>query len=65
MMYECIKETLYIGANGIRRTEIRYSGELSSSGKLIIKRCVGKSFLEKSKTICTGIPEEIKVEKSA
>lgn len=41
----------YEQPNGIRRTELRYSGNIDSSGKLKLKRCVGKSFLDKSRNI--------------
>lgn len=49
MMYLGNIKRDYEQPNGIRRTELRYSGEIDASGKLRLKRCVGKSFLDKSR----------------
>jgi len=38
----------YEQSGGIRRIETRYSGDIDKSGKFRLKRCVGKSFLDKS-----------------
>jgi len=49
MTYHNSVKQEYEQPNGIRRTEFRYSGDIDTSGKLKLKRCVGKSFLDKSR----------------
>lgn len=46
----------YEQPNGIRRIELRYSGEIDASGKLKLRRCVGKSFLDKSRKAGVCLP---------
>jgi|GEM_PF-4212548 len=55
MTYHGRREREYEQPNGIRRIEIRFSGDIDASGKLKLKRCVGKSFLDKSRKI-SGLP---------
>jgi len=49
MTYHSSVKREYEQPNGIRRTELRYSGDIDTSGKLKLKRCVGKSFLDKDR----------------
>ena len=49
MTYHNSVKREYEQPNGIRRMELRYSGDIDTSGKLKLKRCVGKSFLYKSR----------------
>jgi len=42
------KKQEYEQPGGIRRIEVRYCGDIDGVGKFRLKRCVGKSFLDKS-----------------
>lgn len=52
----------YEQSSGIRRTELHYIGDIDASGRLKLKRCVGKSFLDKSSStgdcLSTGMNNE-------
>ncbi len=48
MMYHGTQKQEIAQADGVRHVEFRYSGEIDSAGKIRLKRCVGKSFLDKS-----------------
>ena len=47
MMYHCYTKTVQKYPDGIRCTEIHYSGYVDATGKRKLIRCVGKSFWEK------------------
>ncbi len=47
MMYHGTRKQEIAQAGGVRRVEFRYSGDIDESGKLRLKRCVGKSFFVK------------------
>lgn len=49
MTYHGSRKQEYKQPNGIRRTELRYSGDIDASGRLKLIRCVGRSFLDKSR----------------
>jgi len=52
MTYHGSRKQEYEQQNGIRRVELRYSGDIDESGRLKLKRCVGKSFLDKRLKTC-------------
>jgi hypothetical protein len=52
-MYHETQKREIAQAGGIRRMEFRYSGNIDESGRFLLKRCVGKSFLDKGARINT------------
>ncbi len=48
MMYHGSQKQKIAQADGVRRVEFRYSGEIDAFGYFSLKRCVGKSFWDKN-----------------
>lgn len=60
MTYYGSSKKEYEQSNGVRSTELHYCGDIDASGRLKLKRCVGKSFLDKGRK--TGVCPTIETE---
>ncbi len=65
MMYHGTQKQEIAQAGGVRRVEFKYSGEIDKSGKLKLKRCVGKSFFYKDSQINSAQNAEVPTDKTA
>jgi hypothetical protein len=54
MMFHETQKQVIAQAGGVRRVELRYSGDIDESGHFRLKRCVGKSLFEKFGQINTA-----------